>query len=256
MTWFDAIILGVVEGATEFLPISSTGHLILANEVLGNLPTEFAKSFEIIIQLGAILAVLALYWRSFLHIELLKKIAVAFIPTGVIGLALYPIVKTYLLGSVPVVLGALALGGAALIIFEYFYNNTPKEKIQDKPLSYRDALLIGFFQSLAIIPGVSRSAATIIGGLSLGYSRVAIVEFSFLLAVPTMLAASGLDVVQSGLLFTGSEWTVLMIGFIVSFVVALVSIKWLLAYVRSHSFTAFGVYRILLAVVFFIFFVV
>jgi len=253
MTPFDAIILGVVEGATEFLPISSTGHLILVNQLLGNSPTEFAKSFEIIIQLGAILAVVALYWRSFLNIELLKKLAVAFIPTGVIGLALYSFVKTYLLGSTVVVLAALAVGGAILIIFEYMHT-PPPEGAPEKPLSYRNAVLIGLFQSLAIIPGVSRSAATIVGGLALGYSRTAIVEFSFLLAVPTLLAASGLDLVKHGLVFSNGEQLSLLIGFVLSFVVAIASIRWLLGYVRKHSFTAFGAYRILLAVVFLLFF--
>lgn len=255
MTPFDALLLGVVEGATEFLPVSSTGHLVLANQLLGNLPTEFAKSFEIIIQLGAILAVLAVYWRSFLRVETLKKLVVAFIPTGIIGLALYKVVKTYLLASTPLVLSALLVGGVVLIIFEHFHSKHPEDELTEKPITYRNAAIIGLFQSLAIVPGVSRSAATILGGLALGYSRVAIVEFSFLLAVPTLLAASGLDIVTNGLAFSNDQWVLLAIGFAVSFIVALASIAWLLNFVRTHSFTTFGVYRILLAVLFFTFFI-
>jgi len=252
MPFVDAIILGVIEGATEFLPISSTGHLILANELLGNAPTEFAKTFEIVIQLGAILAVVALYVRAFLDIEKLKKIIVAFIPTGLIGFALYPIVKTYLLESIPVVLGALAIGGVVLIVFDYFHRERGGELVE-KPMSYRNAALIGLFQAISIIPGVSRSAATILGGLALGYSRTAIVEFSFLLAVPTMLAASGYDLFNHGFTFTNGEWLTLLIGFVISFIVAVIAIRWLLHYVKNHSFSAFGIYRILLAVIFLMF---
>src|SRR3989344_5484245 len=251
MTPFDAIILGIVEGATEFLPVSSTGHLVLVNHLLGNAPTDFAKTFEIVIQFGSILAVLALYWRSFLQVETLQKLAVAFIPTGLIGLALYPLVKTYLLESIPTVLGALFVGGVVLIVFDYFHSQHPEEELSQKPMRYRDAFLIGLFQSLAIVPGVSRSAATILGGLALGFSRATIVEFSFLLAVPTLLAASGLDLFKNGLALSSGEWVTLALGFAVSFVVALASIWWLLAYVRSHSFVAFGVYRMVLAVAFF-----
>ena len=250
MTPFDAIILGIVEGATEFLPISSTGHLILANALLGGSPTDFAKTFEIVIQVGAILAVVALYARSFLDIEKLKRIIVAFIPTGIIGLAMYGIVKTYLLGSTPIVLAALGVGGVVLIIFDYFHAKHPEEELVEKPMSYRDAALIGVFQAFAIIPGVSRSAATIVGGLALGYSRAAIVEFSFLLGVPTLLAASGLDLVKNGLSITNGEWLLIAIGFVFSFLVAMVSVKWLIAYIRTHSFTAFGAYRIAIAILF------
>jgi undecaprenyl-diphosphatase len=251
MTFFDAVILGIVEGATEFLPISSTGHLILINSLFGNFPTEFVKSFEIIIQLGAIFAVICIYWRSLSNIELLKKLMVAFIPTGIIGFALYKIVKTYLLTSIPLVLCALAIGGLVLIIFEYFHQ-PPPEDAPPKPMSYRDAALMGLFQSLAIIPGVSRSAATIIGGLTLGYSRTAIVEFSFLLAIPTLIAATGFDLIKEDFAFTSHEWLLIFIGFVVSFVIAIVSIRWLLHYVRNHSFTVFGVYRILVAVTFYL----
>lgn len=252
MTFIQSIILGIVEGATEFLPISSTGHLILASSLLGIFQSEFVKTFEIAIQLGAILAVLVFYWRSFLDWTLLKKIIVAFIPTGIIGLALYHVAKVYLLGNEWVVLAALFFGGVALIAFEKWHARRTTSYIEKDlaTLSYRDAALIGVAQSVAIIPGVSRSAATVLGGMSLGLSRTAIVEFSFLLAVPTMLAATGLDLVKSSANFPSHEWLLLSTGFVISFLVALVAIRWLLNYVRGHSFVAFGWYRIILSVAF------
>ena len=253
MTPLDAAILGIVEGIAEFLPISSTGHLVLASTLLGIANSDFTKSFEIVIQLGAILAVIVLYFRSFFDIELLKRIVVAFIPTGIIGLALYKVVKTYLLGNQAIVLWSLALGGIALIAFEYWYREAPKATENVRAISYRQAVLIGLFQSLAIIPGVSRSAASIVGGLLVGIKRATIVEFSFLLAVPTMVAATGLDLVKNASLFSsGANVLSLVIGFVISFVVALISIKWLLGFVRSHSFISFGIYRIVVAVLFFL----
>lgn len=252
MTIIQSLILGIVEGITEFLPISSTGHLILASSLFGIIQSEFVKTFEIVIQLGAILAVVVLYWRAFLKIELIKKIAVAFIPTGVIGLAFYHILKTHLLGNNLVVLASLFIGGIIFIFFEKWYGKREDAlaSAPEQPITYRQALALGFFQAIAIIPGVSRSGATIIGGLALGISRVTIVEFSFLLAVPTMLAATSLDLMKSSMSFIGSEWLALGVGFSVSFIVAIPSIKWLLKYVRNHSFTGFGIYRILIAVAF------
>lgn len=250
MTPLDAAILGVVEGVTEFLPVSSTGHLILGSALLHITGSEFLKTFEIVIQLGAILAVVVLYFRSFLDIEIIKKLIVAFIPTGIIGLALYHVVKTYLLGNEAVVLWSLALGGLALIAFDMFHVET-EETTGVKSISYKQAAALGLFQSIAIIPGVSRSAATIVGGLLMGIERTTIVEFSFLLAVPTMAAASGLDLLKNASAFSGSDVVSLSIGFIVSFVVALFAVKWLLSYVRNHSFWVFGLYRILIALAFF-----
>ncbi len=249
MTVFESVLLGIVEGVTEFLPVSSTGHLILVSTLLGISQTEFAKSFEIAIQSGAILAVVVLYWKSFFNWPLLKKVATAFLPTALIGLLLYKTVKTYLLGNEWVVLGALFVGGVALIAFEKFHGE--REGAHDlSSLSYRNAALIGVAQAVAIIPGISRSAATILGGLSLNLSRVAIVEFSFLLAVPTMAAATGLDLFKTSASFSSHEWILLGIGFAVSFFVALAAIRWLLRYVRGHSFVAFGIYRIILSVAF------
>lgn len=249
MSIFDSIILGIVEGATEFLPVSSTGHLILASSLLGVVESSFVKTFLIVIQLGAILAVVVLYWRKFLNWTLLKKIFVAFLPTAILGLLFYHILNTYLLGNDWVVLAALFLGGIALICFEKYHGE--KDGATDlSTLSYTGAALIGLAQAVAIIPGVSRSGATIVGGLALGLSRAAIVEFSFVLAVPTMAAASALSLYKSGFGFSAGEWLILSIGFVVAFVVALASIRWLLGYVRKHSFVGFGWYRIIIAVVF------
>ena len=251
MTLLDSFILGIVEGVTEFLPISSTGHLILVSEFLRIPQSEFLKTFEIAVQLGAIASVVVLYWKSFFNIELLKRLVIAFIPTGVIGIVFYKIAKTYLLGYDSVVLVALLIGGVALIVFELLH--TEKEDAVDAPeaISYRQALLVGLFQAIAIIPGVSRSAATIVGGLLLGIKRVTIVEFSFLLAVPTMAAATGLDTLKSWGTFSSDQISTLAIGFITSFVVALFSIRFLLSYIRKHSFIPFGIYRIAIAVLFF-----
>lgn len=251
MNLFDAAILGLVEGITEFLPISSTGHLILASTLLHLPSTAFLKSFEIAIQLGAILAVPVLYFRSFLSRTTLLKLIVAFIPTGIIGLIAYHFVKTYLLGNDAVVVWSLALGGLALIVFEWWQKGREQPEGTVVQITYRQAFFVGLFQSIAIIPGVSRSAASIVGGLALGIPRAAIVEFSFLLAVPTMLAATGLDLVKNAGAFASADFMLLAVGFIVSFIVALASIRFLLAYIRRYSFIPFGVYRILAALAFF-----
>lgn len=250
MDIFHAVVLGVVEGVTEFLPISSTGHLILATRALGIPESAFTKSFDIIIQLGAIASVVVLYWRRFLDVALLKKLVVGFVPTGVIGLAFYGVVKTYLLGNVAVVVAALALGGVLLVAFERWHREPADASPDASAISYRQAFLVGVFQSIAIVPGVSRSAATILGGLWLGLSRAAIVEFSFLLAVPTMLAASALDLLKNYQSFSVDQAGVLAVGFLVSFVVALGAITWLLRFVQRHDFTVFGYYRIAVALVF------
>lgn len=253
MTIFDAVILGAIEGFTEFLPISSTGHLILASTALGIPDSAFLKSFTIAVQLGAILAVVSMYWRSFLVIEMLKRLAVAFLPTALIGLALYSFIKSHLLGNEVVVLWALLLGGIALIAFERMHKEKADAASSPLDITYAQSALIGVFQSIAIIPGVSRSAATIIGGLLLGIRRVAIVEFSFLLAVPTMGAATGLDILKNPGLFTSDTLPILAAGFAVAFVVAMLAIKFLIAFVRSRSFVPFGVYRIVIALLFFLF---
>ena len=253
MSLLHALILGIVEGITEFLPVSSTAHLILAGHALGLGDTEFLKSFEIIIQLGAILSVVVLYWSKFWNWEVIGKLVAAMIPTGIIGLTVYKALKTYLLGNVTVVLVALVVGGIALIIFERFPQRDRAE-IDFSEISYGKAFLIGIFQAIAIIPGVSRSAATIVGGSLIGISKRTIVEFSFMLAVPTMLAASGLELVKGSSAISG-HYAALAVGFVVSFITAILAIKSFLGYIKRHNFAAFGWYRILLAIVYFLVFI-
>jgi undecaprenyl-diphosphatase len=252
MSLLHAIVLGIVEGITEFLPISSTAHLILVSHLLHLAESEFVKSFEIIIQLGAILSVVVLYWSKFWNWEVLKKLVVAVIPTGVIGLTVYKIIKGYLLGNITVVLLALLIGGIALIIFERFHERKENE-VDFSEITYRKAFLIGLFQSIAVIPGVSRSAATIVGGSLIGISKRTIVEFSFMLAVPTMIAASGLELVKSRSAIAGN-YGILAVGFVVSFITAIIAIKSFLGYIKKHDFAAFGWYRVVLAVVYFLVF--
>jgi undecaprenyl-diphosphatase len=250
MDILQAALLGIIEGAAEFLPISSTGHLILAGELMRIPATDFYKSFEIVIQLGAILAVVVLYIRSLLNIEVLKRLAVAFIPTGIIGLAFYHLIKTYLLGNSTVVVSALLLGGIMLILFELARAERFQYDLPVSSITYKQAFVIGLFQAIAIVPGVSRSAATIVGGLLLELPRKTIVEFSFLLAVPTMAAATGLDILKNYGSFSADGMSLIAVGFIVSFVVALLAIKFFLSYVRTHGFLPFGIYRVIVAALF------
>ena len=254
MSVFHAFIFGVVEGITEFLPISSTGHLILTARILGFAQTDFIKSFEIAIQLGAILSVVVLYWRSFLvNPEVLKRVIAAFIPTAVLGLLFYKIIKKFLLGE-SVVLWALFIGGIFLIVFELWHKETKNDAEEIAYISYPQVFLIGVFQSVAMIPGVSRAAATICGGLFLGVKRKTIVEFSFLLAVPTMLAATVLDLLKSGGAFSASEFKFLSVGFFSSFAMGIIAIQFLIRFIQSHRFISFGIYRIILALVFCLYF--
>jgi undecaprenyl-diphosphatase len=253
MTLIHSVILGIVEGITEFLPISSTAHLEISARLLGLAETDFLKSFEIIIQLGAILAVVFLYAKTLsANTSIWKRIITAFIPTGVIGFVLYKVIKDYLLGNESLVIWTLGIGGVLLIIFELFYGReeeltiqTPLAQLEQMP--YSKAFLIGLAQSLAIVPGVSRAAATIVAGRLLGVSRRAIVEFSFLLAIPTMAAAAGYDLTKNAVSFTSAELGILAVGFITAFIAALFAVKFLIHYIQHHTFIVFGIYRIVLA---------
>lgn len=251
MDYLHAIILSIIEGVTEFLPISSTGHMVLAAKILNIAQTDFVKNFEIIIQLGSILAVIFLYWKTILNNrKIWKKIIIAFIPTGVIGFALYKVVKSVLLGNSVITLYALLIGGILLILLEKIYKEQDHHVSDIEKISSKNAFLIGVFQSFSIIPGVSRSAATIIPALFLGTKRKTAVEFSFLLAIPTMLAATALDLVKSNFSFTSSEYFILTTGFIGSFIVAIFAVKFLLNFIKKHTFVLFGIYRIILAIIF------
>jgi len=252
MNLFHSLILGIVEGITEFLPISSTGHMILVSSLLKIPQTDFVKTFEISIQLGAIFAIVVLYFKRLItDWDTIKKIIVAFIPTSVIGFILYKFIKLYLIGNVSVVLWALGVVGFAFIVIEYFQSK--RNRVGLSEISCGQAFLIGVAQSLAMIPGVSRSGATIMGGLLLGIGRKEIVEFSFLLAVPTMVAATGYDLLKSGSVLTEDMIMPLVIGFMTSFIVALFVVKWFIKFVQTSTFTGFGIYRIIVATLFLLF---
>ena len=252
MDLLTVILLGVVEGVTEFLPVSSTGHLILANALLGT-RGQASTTFDIVIQLGAILAVVVLYWRRFWTVAagmfarergawaFARNIALGFLPAAVVGLIVYKAVKR-LLESPTVVAVALIVGGIAILAIERMVRRARIASVETMPWS--TALGIGIVQCLAMIPGVSRSGATIMGALSLGVDRRAAAEFSFFLAVPTMLAASGYDLYKSGGALGQGEWLGIAIGFVVSFLVALLVIRWFIAVVSRHGFAPFAWYRI------------
>ena len=250
MSMLQAVILGVVEGFTEFLPISSTAHLVIASKLLGVATSEFLKTFEISIQLGAIMAVVVFYYGIFLkHWETNKKILIAFLPTAAIGFIFYKIVKNIFLMNAYISIWALLVGGVFIILFEKYHKDSQARITSISNISYYQSFMIGLSQSLSIVPGVSRAAATIIGGMELVITRETMVEFSFLLAVPTMAAATGLDFVKSYHLFSGSDFLILAVGALVSFATALASISWLLKYVKKNTFIPFGIYRVGVALI-------
>ena len=260
LLFLKALLLGLIEGITEFLPISSTGHMILANEFirLSENPV-FTKSFEVFIQSGAILAVVVLFRRELwpfagTKIEqrnkwlLWAKTLVAFIPAAVTGLLFHGFIEASLFNPVTVA-AALIFYGIVLILFERSHRVKPNALHSIDGLTFRTAFFIGLVQCLALIPGTSRSTATILGGLVLGLDRTLAAEFSFFLAIPTIAAASLLQLLQSGTSFSATECLMLGIGFIVSFLVAAVVIKWLMRYLRKHSLIPFGWYRIILGLI-------
>lgn len=250
MDIIQSLILSIVEGVTEFLPISSTGHLILASDLLKIPQSEFVKTFEIFIQLGAILSVVVLYWKKLTgNLKLWKNIIAAFIPTAIVGLILYDFIKEVLFENILITVGALLIGGVLLILIEKFHKEQ-SSNVTIEQLTLKQSFLIGIAQSFSIIPGTSRAAATIIGGLFVGLKRKAAVEFSFLLAIPTMAAATGLDLIKSDINFSSNEMLVLAIGFIGSFVTALLVVKWFIKFIQTNNFFWFGVYRIILALIF------
>ena len=249
MQLIDIILLAIVEGVTEFLPISSTAHLVLVSNALNIKQTEFVKTFEIVIQLGAMAPVVILYWKKFLIDRMaMRNIVIAFLPAAIIGGLLYSFIKEVLIGNTYVSLAALLFGGLFLIVFEKFHRQAVKPIVRIESLSIRQVLAIGLFQSAAIIPGVSRAGASIIGGMLGGLSRKTAVEFSFLLAVPTMAAASGLDLFATRGVFTIEEYGMLALGFILSAIVAYGAVRWLLRFVSHHDLTVFGIYRIIFSV--------
>ncbi len=255
------IILAVVEGMTEFLPVSSTGHMILVEKFLGDvgLSKQFMDSFLIIVQLGAILAVVIYFWDKLtpfvktkkdfiLRMRLWVKVIVGVLPAVVIGLLLDDYISEYFMGNVFVVATTLIFYGILLIVIEKCNKSEGKINTMGK-LSYKLAFIIGFFQCLAMIPGTSRSGATIIGALLLGLSREVATEYSFFLAIPTMFGATFLKLIKNGMHFTSSEWQLIGIGTVIAFVVAYIVIKWFMAYIKKRDFVFFGVYRIILGII-------
>lgn len=250
MTTFQAIILAIIEGITEFLPVSSTGHMILADAFMQIQDREFAKTFEIVIQLGAIMAVAVLYIkRFFVSIDIYLKLIAAFIPTGVIGFLAYKTIKAYLFNPFVVSI-ALIVGGVILILLDKWTENKKSNYEKLENVSYIDAMKIGLFQCLSMIPGVSRAAASIFGGIFAGFDRKLATEFSFLLAIPTMLAASGKDLWESKDMIHSDNIKLLLIGGVVAFVFAIIAVKGFIAFVQKYGFKHFGYYRIVLGILF------
>lgn len=251
-----AAILGIVEGLTEFLPISSTGHLILAGELL-DFNDEKGKAFLIMIQTGAMLAVMWQYRVKFTDLTVglfhrrdaqifVLKLFVAFLPAAIVGLLFGSLIKAHLFGSVPVAL-ALIAGAFVILAVERYYKSWRIENVDE--MTFRDALMVGIAQCFSLVPGVSRAGATIIGGMLCGLSRKAATEFSFFLAVPTLIAAGGYDLMKHGGAFSADDAAILAVGLIVSFISALICIRWLLRYVASHNFNIFAWYRIVLGAI-------
>jgi undecaprenyl-diphosphatase len=253
----DIVILGIVEGVTEFLPVSSTGHLILASRLLGFDPDSW-KLFNIVIQFGAILAIVVLYWRTFVTVlrglmsrdpvalRFVRNVLLAFIPAAIIGFALHKQIEA-LLGHAEVVAVALIVGGIAILFIERMAKRVTVHGVADIPV--RIAVGIGFAQCLAMIPGVSRSGATIMGALTMGVERRTAAEFSFFLAIPTMLGATVLELVKNRALLNAGEVHDIAIGFVVAFVVAVIVVRAFVAVISRYGFAPFAWYRIVAGIV-------
>lgn len=246
MTIFNIIILAIVEGITEYLPISSTGHMILVSNFLNIVQNDQLKIFEVSIQVGVIAAMFVIYWRKFLDLEIIKKVIIAFLPSAVVGFIFFKTIKN-LLYSQLVVVFSLILGGLILIATEMYYKKNTSIKILE--IDYKNALFIGFAQVISMIPGVSRSGATIVCGLLLNIERKVVAEFTFLLAVPTMCAATIYSLYKSKDLLTADYLSSILLGIVVAFITAFIVIKIFLDYIKKYDFIPFGVYRIILGVV-------
>lgn len=246
---FDSIILGIIEGLTEFLPISSTGHLIIASEILGLKQDSITKAYEVIIQFAAILAVVLHYPSKFTfkHIELWKKVTLAFLPIGIVGFLLSDLVKS--LFSIQIVAIMFIIGGIVFLLVEKYYdeNKTTVKDVED--ISYKQSLYIGIAQIFALIPGTSRAGSTIIGAMLVKLNRKASAEFSFLLAIPVLCATTAYDLLKHYKDFQDANFLSLFIGFIVSFIVAYIAIKIFLKFLENFTFVAFGIYRIIFGII-------
>ena len=249
MTVFDSIILGIIEGFTEFLPISSTGHLIVASEFLGLEQTNLNKAFEVIIQFAAILAVILTYPSKFTfkHFDLWTKVFIAFLPIAGLGYIFSEQVKAMF--NIEIVAWMFIVGGIIFLIVEKFYKEDETHTLDVEDVTYKQAIWIGIAQIFALIPGTSRAGASIIGAMLVGLNRKTSAEFSFLLAFPVMCATTAYDLLKHHEeLFVASNLVNLAVGFIVSFIVAFLTIKLFLKFLESFTFVAFGVYRILFGI--------
>ena len=272
LEFLKALLFGIVEGVTEWLPISSTGHLILLNEFINlKMSDGFLNMFDVVIQLGAILAVIVLFFHKLNPFspkkdarqkqrtwQLWVKVIMAILPSGIVGVLLDDWMEAHLHTAVVVALMLILYGLAFIYVERKHQGHAPKIK-NVYEIDYKTALLIGAFQCLSLIPGTSRSGSTILGGIIVGASRAAASEFSFFMAIPTMVGASGIKLLKflkSGVGATGTEIGVLLIGCLMSFLVSLVVIRKLMNYVRKHSFSAFGIYRIALGIVVLLYFAV
>jgi len=245
MNYFEAIVLAIIEGLTEFLPVSSTGHMIIASSVMGIASTNFVKLFTICIQLGAILSVLILYYKRFLKsIDFYIKLIIAFIPVAILGKLLNDYIDALLETPIGVAI-SLLVGGIILLFVDKWFT---KNKIKDvDTISKPNAFKIGLFQCVAMIPGVSRSGASIVGGMSLGLTRKVAAEFSFFLAVPTMFAATAYKLykyIKEVGMPTNEEIKILAVGNVIAFIIALLAIKTFIGFLNKHGFRSFGWYRI------------
>lgn len=251
MDIFQAVVLGIIEGMTEFLPISSTGHLIVAADWLGMKQTEANTAFEVIIQLAAILAVVFNYKEKFSlqKIDLWKKVFIAFLPIAIVGFLFSHQIKA--LFSVPVVATMFIIGGIIFLIVEHYYNEANHTTTDVEAVTFRQAVWIGIAQVFALIPGTSRAGSTIIGALLVGLSRKAAAEFSFLLAVPVMLAASGYDMLKHYQDFSEANFIALGVGFVTAFVTAWLTMMFFIKFLEKFTFVAFGIYRILFGLLLF-----
>ena len=249
MDIFQAIIIGIIEGFTEFLPISSTGHMIVASKFLGVDQSAVVKAYEVIIQFSAILAVILLYREkiNFKEINLWSKIIGAFFPLAIIGFLLKDWVKEIF--NVQTVAYMFIVGGIIFIIVEYFHKDEKMPAQEVEEVTWIQAMSIGFAQVFSLVPGTSRAGSTIIGGMLSGVSRKASTEFSFLLAIPVMMAVSGYDLLKHYKEFIGADLTAFAIGFVVAFVVAYITIKMLIVFLQRFTFVAFGIYRIIFGIV-------
>ena len=250
MTIIQTIILSIIEGLTEFLPVSSTGHMILASSIMKIQDDAFVKTFEIAIQLGAIMAIVMLYAKRFFQgFSIYFKLGTAFLPTAIIGFLAYPFIKAYLFNPI-IVAVSLIVGGIVLILIDKRVVNRQSKTDVLEGLTYKNAFFIGLIQCISMIPGVSRAAATIIGGIFNGFDKKQATEFSFLLAVPTMFAAAGYDLLKTPIIFSKHEIILLVIGLVIAFITVWFAVKIFLKIVENYGFKHFGYYRIIIGIIF------